>query len=353
MHKILSYGIVGCGSFGKQHIRGLSFIDNVNITALCDVHIDKCEKLKEEFELDVKCYSDYNEMLSENNFDIVVVATSDKEHKGATVAALRSGCNVMCEKPMALFTEDCAEMIKASKESGKLLMVGQVCRYAPGFVKAKEMVEAGVIGDLFFAESEYAHDYKEARGVDDWRVDKDREPVIGGACHAIDLLRWIAGDPVETSAYSNHKMLLDWPVNDATVAIMKFPDNVIGKVFASVGCKRDYTMRTVLYGTKGTIIVDNTSPSLTLYLEKSNKNGPFADGFFGDGSERNIKHLINVSVNSHNVSSEHKMMQDAVVNGAKLLTTGEEGAKTVAVCRAVVESAKTGKAVKINYNISC
>ena len=263
------------------------------------------------------------------------------------------GCNVMCEKPMALFTEDCAEMIKASKESGKLLMVGQVCRYAPGFVKAKEMVEAGVIGDLFFAESEYAHDYKEVRGVDDWRVDKDREPVIGGACHAIDLLRWIAGDPVETSAYSNHKMLLDWPVNDATVAIMKFPDNVIGKVFASVGCKRDYTMRTVLYGTKGTIIVDNTSPSLTLYLEKSNKNGPFADGFFGDGSERNIKHLINVSVNSHNVSSEHKMMQDAVVNGAKLLTTGEEGAKTVAVCRAVVESAKTGKAVKINYNISC
>ena len=54
MHKILSYGIIGCGSFGKQHIRGLSFIDNVNITALCDVHIDKCEKLKEEFELDVK-----------------------------------------------------------------------------------------------------------------------------------------------------------------------------------------------------------------------------------------------------------------------------------------------------------
>lgn len=289
-------------------------------------------------------------MLKNEEIDVVTVASSDKAHMQATVDALNAGCHVMCEKPMSLFTEDCEKMVKAADETGKLLMVGQVCRYAPGFVKAKELVEKGIIGDLYFVESEYAHDYFGREGVDNWRADKDREPIIGGACHAIDLLRWIAGDPVETMAYSNHKMLTNWPVNDTTVAIMKFPNDVIGKVFTSIGCKRDYTMRTVLYGTKGTIIVNNTDPYLELFLEKID-GAPFADGQLGKIEERTIKHSIKVSINNHNVAAEHKQMIDAVLGKSELITTGREGARTVAVCRAVVESAKTGMPVKITYTV--
>lgn len=350
-NKILNYGIIGCGDFGNQHLLALSLMHGVKITALCDVHIESCYKLKEKYALDAECFDDYNEMLKKMKFDIVAVVTSDKAHAPATIAALEAGNHVICEKPMSLFLEDCKAMIDASERTGKLLMVGQVCRFAPGFVKAKEIVESGLIGDLFFVESEYAHDYKNIPGVDGWRTDKDREPIIGGACHAIDLLRWIAGDPTETMAYSNHRVLTDWPVNDATVAIMKFPNDVIGKVFTSVGCKREYTMRTVIYGTKGTIVVDNTTPTICVTLDKCASNGNFADGFFtGEGSERSIKHLIEVSINNHNVTAEHEAMREAVIEGKPLLMTGREGAKTVAVCRAVVEAAKTGAAVKIDYN---
>lgn len=70
-------------------------------------------------------------------FDIVTVATSDKAHAGATIAALKAGNNVLCEKPMALFLEECKEMIKAQEESGKLLMVGQVCRFNSGFCQGE------------------------------------------------------------------------------------------------------------------------------------------------------------------------------------------------------------------------
>lgn len=346
----LNYGVIGCGSFGNKHLEALSLTDGANVTALCDVHPEKCEELKEKYGLDARVFSDYNTMLSEMDFDVVVVATSDKVHAPATIAALNAGNHVVCEKPMSLFVEECREMIEAQKKSGKLLMVGQVCRFAPGFMKAKEIVDSGLIGDLFFVESEYAHDYLHVTGVDSWRVDADREPIIGGACHAIDLLRWIAGDPVETMAYSNHKMLTNWPVNDATVAIMKFPNDVIGKVFTSAGCKRDYTMRTVIYGTKGTVIVDNTNSYLTLTLEKSTENANFADGMFGTESDRNIRHQIGVNVNNHNVAGEHKAMREAILEGKPLLMTGYEGAKTVAVCRSVVEAAKSGVAVKIDYN---
>ena len=350
MDKKLRYAVVGCGNFGKQHLDALSVVPGIEVVALCDIHIESCEERKAQFGLDANCYTDHREMLKNEEIDVVTVASSDKAHMQATVDALKAGCHVMCEKPMSLFTEDCEKMVKAADDTGKLLMVGQVCRYAPGFVKAKELVEKGIIGDLYFVESEYAHDYFGREGVDNWRADKDREPIIGGACHAIDLLRWIAGDPVETMAYSNHKMLTNWPVNDTTVAIMKFPNDVIGKVFTSIGCKRDYTMRTVLYGTKGTIIVNNTDPYLELFLEKID-GAPFAAGQLGNIEERTIKHLIKVSINNHNVAAEHKQMIDAVLGKSELITTGREGARTVAVCRAVVESAKTGMSVKITYTV--
>lgn len=115
----------------------------------------------------------------------------------------------MCEKPMCLYIDECKEMIKAQKESGKKLMVDQVCCFAPGFVKAKEIVESRIIGEPYYVESEYAHDYIASLGIDNWRKDLDIEPIIGGACHAIDLLCWIAGDPCETIAYTNYKVLTE------------------------------------------------------------------------------------------------------------------------------------------------
>ena len=353
MEKTLTYAIVGCGGFAGNHLVGMTTMPGVKVIALCDIHIDLCHEKKELYNLsDAQCYDDYNEMLKNHKPDIVIVATADFAHRDATIAALKAGCHVMCEKPMSLYVQDCKDMIKASKETGNLLMVGQICRFTPGFVKAKSIVDEGLIGDIFFIESEYAHDYTDVRGIDNWRMHPDREPIIGGACHAVDLMRWIAGDPTEVMAYSNHKMLPEWSTNDTTIAIMKFPNDVIGKVFTSNSCKRDYTMRTVIYGSKGTIIVDNTSTHLTLYLEKASTDANFADGFFfGDGSERGIKHMIKVAINNHNIPGEHKAMRDAVIDGKPLLMTAEEGAKTVMVCRAVVEAAKTGKAVTVDYSL--
>lgn len=338
MEKTLRYALVGCGSFGNVHLSTLTKIPGTKIVALCDVHPESCELLKERYGLtDAVCYTDYRELLEKEDVDVVDVVTSDKAHCPVTVAALQKGCHVICEKPMSLFTEECAQMVYAAREAGKLLMVGQVCRCAPGFVKAKELVQSGAIGDLYYVESEYAHDYTNIKGVDNWRVDPDREPIIGGACHAIDLLRWIAGNPLETTAYSNHKVLTDWPVDDTTIAIFKFPDQVIGKVFTSIGCKRNYTMRTVLYGTKGTIIVNNTDPVLDLYQLQENGSSALTQ--------------IPLEINNHNVQAEHEIFRDAILNGTPLITTGEEGARTVAVCRAVVQSAETGVPVEIVYPV--
>ncbi|NMA94905.1 MAG: Gfo/Idh/MocA family oxidoreductase, partial [Clostridiales bacterium] len=244
MNKKVRVGIIGAGSFSNSHLLGIKYSHSAEVVAICDIVEEKARNQADRYEIP-DYYTNYKDILRRDDIDAVTLPLPDQIHKKVTVDALYAGKHVLCEKPMALNIDDCREMIKAAKETGKQLMVGQIGRYTPSFVMARDMVHEGVIGDLFFVESEYAHDYSKIGGQGNWRVTPERHPIIGGGCHAIDLLRMIAGNPSEVFAYANNKVLTDWPIDDLTVAIMKFPDDVVGKVMSSIGCKRDYTMRTV------------------------------------------------------------------------------------------------------------
>lgn len=268
--------------------------------------------------------------------DIVVAATPDHIHVRQSIRALSLGRHVICEKPMAPTVKDCRQIITAVRRYKKYFMVGQVCRFAPAFRVAKEVLESGEIGELVFIESEYYHDYFHLGGVNNWRKDPKirREGFIGGGCHAMDLIRWLAGHPTEIFCYMNHKYLPDWPTNDTGVAVFKFKNNIIGKVFVSIGVKAGYSMRTVLHGTKGSVFCDNTSDTVQLYTPRFR-------------SDRPVK--IPASVNSHNTDGE---LGDFIKNlsaGRRPSMDEYEGTNTVAFGEAALKSMATGKPVKVPY----
>ena len=155
----------------------------------------------------------------------------------------------------------------------------------------------------------------------------------------MDLLRWIAGDPTEVFAYANHKVLYDWPVDDCTISVLKYPNGVIGKVLTSIGCKRPYTMRTQLFGSKGTILGDNKSPYITLFTPCIDEKGKHSFK----------EEQIPIDINHHNMAAEISDMCDIILGKMPLEIDVIEGANTVAVCLAAVESAKTGLPVKPHY----
>lgn len=266
--------------------------------------------------------------------DIVIIASPDHFHVEQAVKALRSGKHVICEKPLAPTVADCKIIIEEVKKSNKFFMTGQVCRYAPGFRMAKYLLDAGRIGDLAYIESEYAHDYQFAKGFGEWRKDPavKREGFLGGGCHALDLTRWIAGDPLEVFAYMNHKLMPDWPTCDTGVAVAKFPNNVIGRIFVSTGVKRPYTMRTVLYGTKGSIICDNRSPEIQIYEDTLREPS---------GTMEFCK--VPVSIAHHNVASELTDFVNGLKANQQCPTDVYQGTATVAFAEAALRSARTGK----------
>ena len=105
----------------------------------------------------------------------------------------------------------------------------------------------------------------------------------------------------------------------------------------SIGCHRPYTMRTVLYGTKGTIITDNQSPTLTLYQDYT---------YAKDGAKQSTRYLpteLPIDLNSHNMTAEIDDMCKIILEDAENVCDVISGANTVAVCQAAVKSAATGQ----------
>ena len=345
--KTLNVCVIGL-SMGLQHVQGIKAVSESHFTldadghkipafavySICDINQHLAEEVGREYGIP-HVYTDYKDMIADPALDVVLIVTPDQLHREMVENSLAAGKHVLCEKPLAITREDCEAIAAAVEKSDRKFMVGQICRYTPGFRQAKEIIDSGAIGELTFVESEYANDYSKISST--WRKDPNRNGVVGGGCHAVDLLRWIAGNPEEVVAYGTHKTFKDLtPYADTHVAVLKFPNEVIGKVFVSVSCKRNYTMRSVFYGTKGTIIVDNTSPTMTVFKE---------DLFPGMNKET-MPITVPVDVNNHNTAGEFLEFYDIIANDKPVQTTVYEGANTVATCMAIYESAATGKPVK-------
>ena len=346
MERLLKVGVISCSGMAAAHMLAVSGHANARLEAICDIDAQKAAQAAKTFGVQ-NVYLDYRQLLENGDIDTVIVCTPDQLHREMTVAALEAGKNVLCEKPMALTMEDCGAMVRAARKSDRKMMGGHIGRYTPGFYKAKELIDRGEIGELFFIETEYAHDYSKIAGAGSWRLDPMRHGFLGGGCHAVDLARWIAGNPTEVMAYANRKMLRDWPTDDCTVAIMKFPDDVIGKVFVSTGCKRNYTMRSVFYGSKGTIITDNTSSAMTVF-----KDGVGAGDSLFEGISQTFAVPIQypISVSNHNTVGEFEDFADIILNDKEVRMSAYEGACTVSVCLSAVEAAKRGVPVAPDYN---
>ena len=339
----LVVGVIGLG-MGHAHLGAVLKYEGAEVALACDPQEEKYENIKELFDFPrEKWTKDWMDIVNNKDINVVIIATPDQLHREMIHACLEAGKHIMCEKPLALTREDIVAIVKDVEAHPECkFMIGQICRFTPSFRMAKEYIEEGKLGDLYFVESEYAHDY--AHMFDkpgNWRADPVRNGVVGGGCHAVDLLRWLVGeDPTEVYAYGTHKLLPKVDYDDANLAIMKFPGNVMGKVFVSTGCKRNYTMRTCVYGTKGTMIFTNGKEPVQIFLADENGDAPHEP------------EEVYATVSNHNAVAEFKTFADALVNDEPIVMSVYEGAKTVEVCLNIVESSKTGKAVIPNYDFS-
>ena len=142
MDKKVRVGIIGCGGIANgKHMPAIKKLADkgvLEIVAFCDIIEEKAVKAAKEYGTpDAKVYTDYKELLKDESIVSVHVCTPNRSHSFITVDALHAGKNVICEKPMAINTEEAKKMVDAAKETGKILTIGFQPRYDVRMLKVK------------------------------------------------------------------------------------------------------------------------------------------------------------------------------------------------------------------------
>ncbi len=194
MDRIVKVGIIGCGGIANgKHMPSLKTVPNVRMVAFCDIIVEKAEKAAREYGTpDAKVYQDYHDLLADPEIEVVHVLTPNREHAQISIDAMYAGKHVMCEKPMAKTAADAHRMAEVAKETGKKLTIGYQSRQKPEVIYAKQMADAGELGEIYYANC-YA---LRRRGTPNWGVFLNEEeqgggPLIDIATHSLDLTLYV------------------------------------------------------------------------------------------------------------------------------------------------------------------
>lgn len=223
----LRIGVLGTGGIAtERHIPAFKHVKEAEITAVMDVNEERARETAGKFGIEHVCKS-LEEMLEK--IDALIIATPNKFHAPAAVQALNAGVHVMCEKPMALNTKECEEMVAAAEKSKKVLLIAYHWRFLKESRAAKRLIDSGEIGQPLVIRIKSMR----RRKVPGWGVFTNRELQGGGAlidygCHLLDLAMWLTGSskPFEVSgATFNHlsmqkDMVNEWgTINPATFEV--------------------------------------------------------------------------------------------------------------------------------------
>lgn len=190
----LKIGIIGCGGIANgKHMPSLKKVEGVEMTAFCDIIIERAEKAKEDYgTASAKVYEDYREMLKDTELDVIHVCTPNSSHAEISIAALEADKHVMCEKPMAKTAEEGRAMVEAAKRTGKKLTIGYQNRFRKDSQYLHEVCEEGSLGEIYLGKAKAIR----RRAVPTWGVFLDEEaqgggPLIDIGTHALDLTLWM------------------------------------------------------------------------------------------------------------------------------------------------------------------
>jgi len=248
----LRFGLIGCGGIGELRAEALTKTNSHRIVALSDLDESRARALSLRYGGDVE--RNWRSLVQREDVDAVIVSTPPSLHAEMSIEALQSGKHVICEKPLARTPDECRMMTAAAKRSGRFLATGFNYRFYPSILKARALLDSGIIGELDHIRS-YAG-YTAAEHNPAWVHDAD---IMGGGAlrdngiHLIDLTRYFLGEVEEVKGFASNSAWNFKGCEDNGFALLRSPKGVIATLQASWTEWRGYRFLIELYGSLGCI----------------------------------------------------------------------------------------------------
>lgn len=342
--KKVRVGVVGLG-MGRYHIKDYQKDRRVEVAAGCDINAKRVEQVCDEHGVEGR-YTDLKKMLREAKLDAVSIATPNKFHAPQTIAALKAGLHVLCEKPMAMSAQEGERMKVAAKKARRNLMISFNQRFDPVPWAAKQQVETGVLGEIYFGRTVW-HRRRGVPGLGGWFTNKALSgggPLIDLGVHRLDLALWLMGFPkpvsVSGSTYCKiankiaKKARKSYDVEDVACGLVKFDNGATLIVEASwaLNIGRRHLL-TTLCGDKGGLCYGHMhggkEPVAEIYTE-----------------EKGLLFTKTLDSSSIRPPSPRAEFVSSILEKRQPLATADHGIKVMRILDGIYKSAKLGKEVR-------
>ncbi len=329
------FAIIGCGNIGKRHAGYIQAVGR--LAAVCD--IDKTKAIELGKKNNAIVYFSIEELLAtEKDLNVVAVCTPNGLHAIHSIQALKAGCHVLCEKPMAINSKDCRDMIAAAKQSGKKLFVVKQNRFNPPVVAVKKIIEEGKLGKIYSIQLSCFWNRSPEYYHNSWKGTKtlDGGILFTQFSHFIDLLYWMFGEVKGVNAITKnfgHRGIIEF--EDTGVVILEFETGVIGTINYTVNSyKNNMEGSLTVFAERGTIKIGGQYLNTLEYQQIENykiempaEKTHYNDYGFYQGSMSN-HHLV------------YKNLSEVINGKTEMTASGFDGLKTVEIIERIYESAQ-------------
>jgi predicted dehydrogenase len=268
----MRYGLIGCGGIGVLRAEALAKLPGHALVAVCDTDAGRAADVASRFGGMV--INDWRALVQLDEIDAVIVSTPPSLHCDMTVAALDAGKHVLCEKPLARNLDECQRMIDAAKRNERYLATGFNYRFYPSVLKARELLDSGIIGELDHVRSYTG--YSASAHNHEWLHEFD---TMGGGTlrdngiHLIDLTAYFLGDVADIAGMSSGSVWQFPGCEDNGFALLKSSDGHIASLQSSWNEWRGFKLLIEIYGTLGCIRTW-CFPMLTQVCWSETRGGP-------------------------------------------------------------------------------
>ena len=274
--KKVRVGIIGTGWIADAHINSYKEMPDVEIVAGADLVAGKADAFFKKWEVEgVKTYPDHKSMLDAEKLDAVSICTYNSTHAESAINALKKGVNVLLEKPMCVTLEEAIEIMKAEKESGKILSIGFQPRFDPNMKMIKKIVESGELGEIYYIQTGGGRRRGIPTPFGTSFIEKETAGIgaLGDiGCYSLDMVLNAIGYPKpltvtgyrsdffgKSKEYSNKPEYADiFGVDDFAAAFVRLEGGIILDFRIAWAMHPDTTGDTILFGKKGALRIPST-----------------------------------------------------------------------------------------------
>lgn len=254
---LLRFAVAGTGWVAGEYMKAIRARQDAEVYAVVSSHEEHARRRLAELGVQARVIGRYEDAMRDPNVVAVVLCSTPDVRAEQTVLAARHGKHVVIEKPAAMDRKELWRMAEALAEHPVRAVVSFVLRWSPSFANTKALIDDDAIGRVFMAQIDYWHHI--GPHYEQYRWSSKRSPggssMLSAGCHAVDAVRYFAGEIEEVSAYGC-KTWADsgYEFDPNALAIFRLKNGGIGKVSSSLECKTPYRFNVHLLGEKGSVL---------------------------------------------------------------------------------------------------